>query len=54
MKIKIYKTILPVVLYDCETLSHTSREEYRLRVIEILRRLLGLQRDDNEERKAPK
>jgi hypothetical protein len=35
MKIKIYKTIiLPVVLYGCETLSLTLREEHRLRVFE--------------------
>jgi len=34
LKIKIYKTIiLPVVLYGCETWSHT-KEEYRLRVSE--------------------
>jgi sorting nexin-29 len=33
VKIKIYKTIiLPVVLYGCETLSLTLREENRLRV----------------------
>ena len=32
-KIKIYRTIiLPVVLYGCETLSLTLREEHRLRV----------------------
>jgi hypothetical protein len=35
LKIKIYKTvILPVVLYWCETLSLTLREEHRLRVFE--------------------
>jgi hypothetical protein len=35
VKIKIYKTIiLPVVLYGCETLSLTLREEHRLRVFE--------------------
>ena len=34
LKTKIYKTIiLPVVLYDCETLSLTLREERRLRVL---------------------
>jgi hypothetical protein len=33
VKIRIYKTIiLPVVLYECETLSRTLREEHRLRV----------------------
>jgi hypothetical protein len=35
VKIKIYKTtILPVVLYGCETLSLTLREEHRLREFE--------------------
>jgi len=35
MKIKIYRTtILPVVLYVCETWSLTLREERRLRVFE--------------------
>ncbi|PNF29011.1 hypothetical protein B7P43_G14712, partial [Cryptotermes secundus] len=35
IKIRIYKTIiLPVVLYGCETLSLTLREEHRLRVFE--------------------
>ena len=30
---RIFKTIiLPVVLYGCETWSHTLREEFRLRV----------------------
>jgi hypothetical protein len=41
-KIRIYKTIiLPVVLYECENLSLTLREEYRLRVFEdrVLRRI---------------
>jgi hypothetical protein len=33
--VKIYKTtILPVVLYGCETWSVTLREEHRLRVFE--------------------
>ena len=32
-KIKIHRTIIfPVVLYGCETLSLTLREEHRLRV----------------------
>jgi hypothetical protein len=42
LKIKIYRTIiLPVVLYGCETWSHTLREERRLRVFEnrVLRRI---------------
>jgi hypothetical protein len=45
-----YRTpiILPVVLYGCETLSLTLREEYRLRVFEntVLRRIFGPKRDD--------
>jgi hypothetical protein len=44
VKITIYKTIiLPVVLYGCETLSLTLREEQRLRVFErrVLRRIFG-------------
>jgi hypothetical protein len=48
-KIKIYKTIiLPVVLYGCETLSLTLREEHRLRVFEnrVLRRIFGPKRDE--------
>jgi hypothetical protein len=49
VKIKIYKTIiLPVVLYGCETLSLTLREEHTLRVFEnrILRRIFGPKRDE--------
>jgi hypothetical protein len=49
VKIKIYKTIiLPVVLYGCETLSLTLREEHRLRIFEnrVLRRIFGLKRDE--------
>jgi hypothetical protein len=35
VKVKIYKiTILPVVLYGCETWSLTLREKHRLRVFE--------------------
>jgi hypothetical protein len=44
VKLRIYKTvILPVVLYGCETLSLTLREEHRLRVFEnrVLRRIFG-------------
>jgi hypothetical protein len=44
LKIQIYKTvILPVVLYGCETWSHTLGEEHRLRVFEnrVLRRIFG-------------
>jgi hypothetical protein len=49
VKIKIYKTIiLPVVLYGSETLSLTSREEYRLRVFEnrVFSRIFGPNRDE--------
>jgi hypothetical protein len=48
LKIRIYKTIiLPVVLYGCETLPLTLREEHRLRVSEnrVLRRIFGPKRD---------
>ena len=47
LKIKIYGTIiLPVVLYGCETLSLTLREERRLRVFENrVLRVFGLKRD---------
>ena len=41
-KIKVYRTtILPVVLYGCETRSLTLREKRRLRVFEnkVLRRI---------------
>ena len=44
VKIKIYRNIiLPVVLYGCETLSLTLREEHWLRVYEnrVLRRIFG-------------
>jgi hypothetical protein len=47
-KVKIYKTIiLLVVLYGCETLSLTLREEHRLRMVEnrVLRRIFGPKRD---------
>ena len=49
LKIKIYKTtILPVVLYGCETWSLTLRDERRLRVFEnrVLRRVFGPKRDE--------
>jgi hypothetical protein len=47
-KIKIYRiTILPVVLYGCETWSVTLREEHRLRMFEnsVLRGIFGPKRD---------
>jgi hypothetical protein len=49
VKIRIYKTtVLPVVLYGCETWSLTLREEYRLKVFEnrLLRRIFGPKRDE--------
>jgi hypothetical protein len=51
-KIKIYRTIiLPVVLYGCENLSLTLREERRLRVFEnrVPRRIFGPKRDEVAE-----
>jgi hypothetical protein len=49
IKIKIYRTIiLPVVLYGCETLSLTLKEDLSLRVFEnrVLRRVFGTKRDE--------
>jgi len=49
IKIVIYRnTILPVVLYGCETWSLTFGEEPRLRVSEnrMLRRIFGPRRDE--------
>jgi hypothetical protein len=49
VKVKIYKTIiLPVVLYGCETLTATIREEHILRVFEnrVLRKIFGPKRDE--------
>jgi hypothetical protein len=48
IKVKIYKTIiLPVVLYGCETLSLTLKEEHRLWVLEnrLHRTIFGPKRD---------
>jgi hypothetical protein len=48
VKARIYKTIiLPVVLYGCETMSLTVREEHKLRVFfenSVLRRIFGPRR----------
>jgi hypothetical protein len=52
LKIRIHKTIiLHVVLYGCETLSLTLREEQRLRVFEnrVLRRIFGPKKDEVTE-----
>jgi hypothetical protein len=49
LTIRVYKTtILPVVLYGCETWSLTLREEDRLRVFEnrVLRRIFGPKWDE--------
>jgi hypothetical protein len=49
VNVKIYKTtILPVVLYGCETWSLTLIEEHRLRVFEnrVLRGIYGPKRDE--------
>jgi hypothetical protein len=49
LKVKIYRTtILPVILYGCETWSVTLREEHRLRVFEnrVLRGMFGPTRDE--------
>ena len=44
----ICTTVLPVVLYGCETWSLTLREETKLRVFEnmVLRRISGPRRDE--------
>ena len=49
LKIKKYKTIiLPFVVYGCETLSLTLREERRLRGFgnRVLRRMIGPKKDE--------
>ena len=48
IKIKIYRTILPVVLCGCETWSLTLREECRLSVFDnrVQWSILGLKRDE--------
>jgi hypothetical protein len=48
-KIKIYRTIiLPVLLYGCETWSHTLREKHRLRMFEnsVLRKIFWPKRNN--------
>jgi hypothetical protein len=39
---------LPVILYECETLFFTLREEHRFRVFEkrVLRRIFGPKREE--------
>jgi hypothetical protein len=48
VKVKIYKTILPVFLYGCETSSLPLREGHRLRAFEnrVVRRICGPKRDE--------
>jgi hypothetical protein len=47
VNIRIYKTMLsPVVLYGCETLTLTLREEHRLFDNRVLRRICGLKKDE--------
>ena len=49
LNFKIYKSIiLPLLLYGCETLSLTFREERKLSVSEntVLRRIFGPRRDE--------
>jgi hypothetical protein len=49
VKVKIYKTtILPAVLYGCETWSLTLGEQHGLTVFEnrVLRRIFGPMRDE--------
>ncbi|KAJ4437486.1 hypothetical protein ANN_17630 [Periplaneta americana] len=45
---RMMSVILPVVLYGCETLTLTLREEHRLRVFEnkVLRKIFGAKRDE--------
>jgi hypothetical protein len=51
IKIGLCKTTILPVLYDCETLSVTLREEHRWRVFEnrVLRRIFGPKRKDITE-----
>jgi hypothetical protein len=47
LKIKIYKTIILTVLYECKTFSLTLRKEHRSRVFEkrVLGRIYGPKRE---------
>jgi len=44
----VYRTVIFLVLYECETGSFTLREDRRLRVFEnrALRKILGPKRDE--------
>ena len=48
LKVKTYKTILPVILYSCETWSLIFRDEHSLRVFEnkVLRNIFGTKKDE--------
>jgi hypothetical protein len=47
LKIRIYKTIIIMILYGCETWSLTLSEEHRLRVFENrVLRIFGPKRDE--------
>jgi hypothetical protein len=49
IKIKTYRnTILPVILYGCETWSLILKEEHRLRMFwnRVLRRIFGPKKDE--------
>jgi hypothetical protein len=48
VKVRIYKTDLPLASYGFETGSLILREEYKLKVFEnsVVRRIFGLQRDE--------
>jgi len=48
MNIRIYRFIILLVLYGCETWSLTLREEQRLTAFEnrVKRRIFGLKRDE--------
>jgi hypothetical protein len=48
LRIKIYKTIILLVLYGCETWSLTLEVEHKLRVFEnmVLRRIFGPKREE--------
>ena len=48
IKIKIYRAVILLVLYGCETWLPTLREERRLRIFvsRVLRRIFGPKRDE--------
>jgi hypothetical protein len=46
--IKIYKTMITVVLHGCQTRSHTLREEYGLRMFKntVMGKIIGTKREE--------